>query len=122
MAAHQKRYDDWLANKDKGEKPLPGQLLPPMPTGPAPKRRRRKPGPQQKQINHDWAYIVAWYEEIRSHTPTGFGMQRIQFSEILAWKTLFEVETEPWEVDVMLNLDVVWLAALPKDPKKKGAD
>lgn len=123
MAAHQKRYDDWQAEQAKGggEAPKAGGLLPPMPKGPAPKRRRRKTptGPQQKQIDHPWAYLVAWYEEIRNHTPTNFGLQRILFSEIAHWKDLFEVETEPWEIDVLTHLDRVWFSALPKDPKKR---
>lgn len=90
-----------------------------MPTVAAPKRKRRKPdGPMQKQIDHPWAYIVTWFEEVRNHTPAGMGLQRILFTEIKAWKELFEVETEPWEIDVMLRLDVVWFSALPKDPKK----
>lgn len=121
MAAHQKRFDDWEANKGKEEPAMPGGLLPPMPTTAAPKRRRKKTGPQQKQIPHDWAYLVGWYEELRRHTKSDFGLIRIQFSDIRDWKALFEVETEPWEIDVLLNLDATWFSALPKDPKKGAA-
>lgn len=119
MASHQQRSDDWEAKKASWQRPAGGGLLGPMPTAPAPKRKRRKKdAPTQKQIDHPWAYLVGWYEEIRNHTPAGLGLQRILFSEIRAWKDLYEVETEPWEIDALTRIDVVWFEALPKDPKK----
>lgn len=83
-----------------------------------PKRRRRKEAPRQKQIDHPWAYIVGWYEEIRRHTNADLGVKRLEFPHILAWRTLFEVETEPWEVDVILHLDYLWLRCIPKEAEK----
>lgn len=121
MAAHQKRYDDWKAEKAKGggAPAMPGGLLPAFPTGPMPKRRRRKTtGPQQKQVDHPWAYLVGWYEEIRRHTGVTFSIQRIEFQAIKAWRELFEVETEPWEIGVLLQLDYAWMSVLPKEGKK----
>lgn len=96
---------------------MPGGLLPPMPTGPAPKRRAPKKQPRTKPINHPWAYLVGWYEEIRRHTNVTFSVGRIEFEAIKAWKDLFEIETEPWEIDVLLHLDYAWMSALPKTDK-----
>ena len=113
MAAHQTRKDAWDAKKDKWERPAGGGLLPPVQKG-APPPRRRKKATTQKQIRHDWAYIVGWYQEIRSHTPSGLGLQRILFTEVRAYQELFGIDMEGWEVDTLLKLDVVWFECLPK--------
>lgn len=94
-----------------------------MPTAaPATKKRKKKPAPKQLQVKHRWAYLVLWYEEIRRHTRTDFGsIQPIAFETIKAYRDLFVLEMEPWEVDILMKVDLVWRTSLPKDkprPKK----
>lgn len=100
---------------------MPGGLLPAPPTTASPKLKRKAAAPKQKQVDHDWAYIIIWYEELRRHNPgNGFGHMVISFPAILAYRDLFGIEMEPWEVDTILKLDLRWFTTLPKDADKPG--
>lgn len=95
---------------------MPGGLLPPPPTkaSPKPRAKKRDAKPKQVQVDHDWSYIVLWYEELRRHNPRGWGVEMIGFPSIKAYAELFDLDMEPWEVDTLIKLDVAWFECLPK--------
>lgn len=91
-----------------------------MPTTAPARRKKAKGKATQVQVKHRWSYLVFWYEEIRRHTPRSFGLELIQFTAIAAYRDLFEIDMEPWEVDLLMKLDLVWMDSVPKEaPKPK---
>lgn len=122
VSAHQRRYDRWKEEQKQPQAaPMPGGLLPPPPTTAPTRVKGKAPKTTQKQIKHEWAYIVFWYEELRRHNPGGFGPQAISFPAILAYRDLFGIDMEPWEIDTLLKVDMRWFAALPKTGDKGEA-
>lgn len=101
---------------------MPGGLLPP-PTKVPIKTVPKKEGPSQKQIKHEWSYIVFWYEELRRHNPGGgFGPQALGFEAIRAYRDLFTIEMDPWELDTLLKMDMRWFKTLPTEKGKRDKD
>lgn len=86
-----------------------------MPKAPTVRVRKKKAAPKQVQVNHRWSYVVFWYEEIRRHTPAGFGIGPIEFEAIRAYRDLFQIDMEPFEVELLMKLDLVWRDSLPKE-------
>lgn len=71
-------------------------------------------------MKHDWAYLVRWYEELRRHTPRGMALEPISFLAIQAYRDLFQLDMEPWEVDTLMKIDMMWFSSIPKDAEKPG--
>lgn len=72
---------------------------------------RRKPPPRI-------AYLFDWYMDLRGQQARGMHAEPLSHQEIAAWKSNFELHVEPWEVDVLVRLDRVWLKCLPKPGEK----
>ena len=118
VAAHDRRLEQFEKDQKTWERPAGGGLLSPMPTtAPARPRRKAKPkGPKQVQVKHRWSYIVLWYEEIRRHTRTDFGtIQPIEIPVIESYARLMWIPIEPFEVDLLMKLDLTWRSSLPKE-------
>ena len=60
------------------------------------------------------AYLLGWYNERRARTLRGFAGEPVQFSEILAFKTLYELNVDPFDTWMLTRLDGLWLAAAAK--------
>jgi hypothetical protein len=59
--------------------------------------------------------LVDWYFELRSANPAGFGHhQPLTYSEILAFKTVYELDLDAFDVDTLRRLDALWLKLRPK--------
>lgn len=60
------------------------------------------------------AYLLAWYTDIRGQQARGMYVEPLSHQEIRAWRENFDVALKPWEVDVLVRLDKVWLSCVPK--------
>ncbi len=78
---------------------------------------RRKP---RRGSNPLW-YLLDWYMEIRSATPAGMGYQGVSYQEILAFKTLYELDLDAFDADTLRRLDTVWLKSRPKQADAPGS-
>ena len=65
----------------------------------------------------DLAYLLNWYREIRARNPRGMRAEPVPMSEILAYSTLYRLDIEDWEVDVVCRLDQTWQTCLPEPDK-----
>jgi hypothetical protein len=76
-------------------------------------RKPRNPG--GAKLRHALAYLVYWYEDLRSANPRGWRVEPIPFSEIRAFNDLYGMDMDAFDIDTLRKLDVVWLNCLPKD-------
>lgn len=68
--------------------------------------------------NHELAYLILWYEELRAANQRDFGTPLpISFSEIQAYRDLFHVDMDAFDIETLRRLDVVWLNSQPKQSK-----
>lgn len=72
--------------------------------------RKVKPPPE-------FAYILIWHGEIRRQALRGFHFEPLQLSEIEAYKNLFQLDVDPFDVAMILEIDQLWQAAQPKPGK-----
>lgn len=63
--------------------------------------------------------MLQWYEELRGSNSRGWHFEPISYSEILAYKTLHELEMDGIDVSLLIVLDGLWMKTQPK-PKTKG--
>ena len=53
--------------------------------------------------------------ELRSSNPVGMGgHQAVPYSEILAFRTVYDLDLDAFDVDTLRRLDAVWLKSRPK--------
>lgn len=76
------------------------------------KIRRPKPPPEL-------AYLIEWYEMIRSGMPRGMEVEPISHGEILAFLTLHDLmgDETSFDVQMLRRLDGVWWKARPQPPE-----
>lgn len=66
------------------------------------------------------AHVLLWYLELRRQAARGFRFEPIQFDQITHYRDLFALDMGPWEIDLLLEIDVIWQKAQP-EPEKPGA-
>lgn len=55
-------------------------------------------------------YLWQWFLDLHAARQMGgMGPSALAYSEILAWATLMHRFPRPWEVDVLRDLDAVWI-------------
>lgn len=45
-------------------------------------------------------------------------LEPISFPAIAAYRDLFDLDMQPWEVDTLMKLDMTWFSSLPKEAEK----
>jgi hypothetical protein len=63
-------------------------------------------------------YLLSWFWQLSNKRSNGFGLSPIIYGSIVDWKSLFHIETEPWEVVVLDRLDVAFLNAQSSNSRK----
>lgn len=56
--------------------------------------------------------------ELRASNPAGMGHQAVSYSEILAFRTLYGIELDAFDLDTLRRLDALWLMLRPKQDGK----
>lgn len=66
-------------------------------------------------------FVYRWFVDLHNkRTSNGFGINPIQYSEILAYFTLIEVKPEEWEIEMISKLDGVALEMYAKEAEKQN--
>jgi hypothetical protein len=69
--------------------------------------RRELAGPRPPE---ELGYLWRWFIDLSAARVVGEqGMQPIAYAEIFAWSELGQIRPRPWEVDVLRQLDAVWI-------------
>lgn len=67
------------------------------------------------------AHLWMIYCELRNTTGgTGFGPRSIDFSELFAYQMVRGIQFEPWETDLILDLDQIYLRVHAKKEPESG--
>ena len=86
---------------------------------------KAKPQPgfnaKRPKIPDELAYLLLWYTEIRSAQSRGWRFEPVSYSEILAYRTLHQLDMTGWDVIILRRLDMVWQTAQPEPEKPKTA-
>jgi hypothetical protein len=99
FSAHRERLERWKARQ-------------------AGRAYRAPPRGNRIGIGHELAYLLLWYEELRAANQRDFGTPLpISFSEIQAYRELYELEMDAFDIETLRRLDVVWLNSQPKQSK-----
>lgn len=61
----------------------------------------------------EFAHILFWYGELRGANPYGFRFEPLSHTEILAYKTLYELEMDGLDVELLRRVDGIWMKAQP---------
>jgi hypothetical protein len=68
-------------------------------------------------------YLWRWYRELSAQRgSTGFGPAAIGFQDIAAWARLTGVRPAPWEVRIIVALDVLWRSITSEKPEPAKQD
>lgn len=119
MSEHEKRLKLFKEREAALAKGLPWP--PKLDPASVRKRAAAKKRKAAKVVEIPLEYLLVYYEEIRQANPTGFSVQPIPFTEILAYVTLYRIPWDAFDIETIRRLDVVWLNCLPKhDPKDKS--
>ena len=79
------------------------------------KTPKPKTAPEQSVIlDHPLGHLVDWYERLRRQNPRGLDLNPIAYSEIWAFRDLYDHEMDAFDIDTLEKLDAVWLNSLPK--------
>lgn len=66
-------------------------------------------------------FVYKWFVDLNNkRTSNGFGINPIQYSEILAYFTLIEVQPEDWEVEMISKLDSIALEIYAKEAERQN--
>lgn len=60
------------------------------------------------------AYLLGYFDELSSGRQVGMGLSPVSFSDMMAWSNLKKVELEPWEVDALKRLDMLFMSVQNK--------
>ena len=67
--------------------------------------------PFKKRIPSALIYLWNVFLELHStRTSNGFGINRISYLEMKAWESLTGISLDPWELEVIVSLDNLFLA------------
>lgn len=68
---------------------------------------------REEEVPDEVAYIWAWFQELHAaRGSSGFAPSPISYSEIFAWAQLTGREPEPWEIQVLKDIDMVYLGSI----------
>ena len=70
--------------------------------------RKVKPPP-------DLAYLLGWYNDIRAGQSSGMSHNPLSHTEILAYRDLFDMDMDAFDVDTLRRLDALWLKSVQTD-------
>lgn len=96
VSDHEKRAARWHAAraKERGEAP--------------PRKSKRIAAALTK--THPLRYIFDWYLELRSaQGGGGMGVNPLSNTEILSYRTLYEIPMDVFDLDTLRRIDWVWL-------------
>lgn len=65
------------------------------------------------------SHLLVWYYELRRRNPRGWRFEPIAFSEIEAYGRLFELDMDPFDIDMLARLDDIWQSVQPEPEGKK---
>jgi len=60
------------------------------------------------------AYLLIWYDSIRSGMPRGMEVEPISHCEIKAFRDLHSLDMDSFDVQMLRRLDGEWFKCLPK--------
>jgi hypothetical protein len=63
---------------------------------------------------HDFLHLS------RGRTSNGFGANLLTWTDIAEWQRLTRIDLSPWQVDLLVALDNVWLTEHARQLKSKG--
>ena len=66
------------------------------------------------------AYLLFWYNELRSRAARGMHVEPVQYSEVQAYNALFDLRMDSFDIETLTHLDALWLKSVPKP--KSGSD
>lgn len=61
-----------------------------------------------------FAYLLFWYDELRGRAIRGMGIEPIQYTEIIAYRDIFSLDMDEFDVEMLCRLDIEWQLAQPK--------
>ena len=68
-----------------------------------------------ESLTHCWQ----WFIDLNATRPAGFGISPITYSEIQAYFSLLQIQSEPWEVEVIKIFDRVALEVAAEQQAKE---
>lgn len=75
---------------------------------------------QGRKCPQSLMYIWEWFMDLhRSRGSNGFGVNPLSWTEIKSWSDLMRKDLEVWEVQVIKNIDGLFLTQWHEDNKKK---
>ena len=60
-------------------------------------------------------YLLEYFHQLSRTRQIGMALNPITFTEIEAWKRLFHIELAVWEIDVIKQLDLIYLSVQAED-------
>lgn len=58
--------------------------------------------------DHPLAYLLVWYRELRAQTPAAFGAQPVEYAAIAAFRDLYGLDLDAFDVETLIHLDWAW--------------
>lgn len=72
-------------------------------------KRWRKPKVRRTEWrDHPLAYLLGWYRELRAQTPAALSVQPIEYAAILAFRDLYGLDLDAFDLDTLIHLDWAW--------------
>ena len=67
-------------------------------------------------------FIFLWndFVNLSSTRPSGFGISAISFTEIDAYARLYNIEYDPWQLDMLRKFDSVAMQVYSEEQKKEA--
>lgn len=73
-------------------------------------------GPKEPEV---FAYLWEYYLKLsKRRENNGFGVSSISPQTITAWMDLLKIKLEPWEIELICELDDIFVEVFSKDLKK----
>ncbi len=73
---------------------------------------------RQKDPPPELAYLAVWYEELRAGMPRGMHHEPLSHAEIYAYRELYGLEMDAFDIETLRVVDTIWRKCLPKPDEK----
>lgn len=72
------------------------------------------------EIPYEGTHLWDWFWELSGRRHASFGIALIPFSEIKSWLFISRKEVYPWELEVLLSMDLAYVTEKSTQSKQEG--
>ena len=67
-------------------------------------------------------YLLDWFRQLRNQTGGSMGPEPIHWESVGHWAGLMRTDPRPWEIEIIMALDIAWRRAVDGQDADQLAD